>query len=145
MRIVFDLDNTLIEERGIKVRPGAVKLLKRLKSENHTLIIWTNSVRERAIDILKHLRLEEYFSKIITREDYDLEAKDGWKDIRQVKGDVIIDDNPEQERYAKIYGYKAIIVKPFSSFRSVSAEEFESIPKKLNISNNKGFFSKLFG
>ncbi len=39
MRIVFDLDNTLVDEQGKKLRPGAKNLLENLKKDKHTLIL----------------------------------------------------------------------------------------------------------
>ena len=39
MTIIFDMDNTLVDEFGATVRPGMRALLNRLKKENHVLIL----------------------------------------------------------------------------------------------------------
>ncbi len=88
--------------------------------------------------------IEHFFSKIIAREDYDLNSQDGCKDIRRVKGDVIIDDNPEQAVFARKFSYHAFVVKPFTSSRMVSSDEFDSLHKRISKLNG-GFFKKLFG
>jgi len=45
LSVVFDLDGTLISEdsdhEGVILRPGAIKLLKEIRSEGLTLAIWT--------------------------------------------------------------------------------------------------------
>ena len=53
MVIVFDMDNTLVDEFGSSVRPGIVDLLTKLRRGGITLIIWTNSRRDRAKEILR--------------------------------------------------------------------------------------------
>jgi len=57
MHIYFDLDNTLIDEKGETVRPGAYELLNSFKNNNIKLSIWTASVRQRAEPILEKLNL----------------------------------------------------------------------------------------
>jgi len=63
MVIVFDMDNTLVDEFGSSVRPGIVDLLKRLRQSGITLVLWTNSRRDRAREILRIHDLHKYFTK----------------------------------------------------------------------------------
>ena len=143
MRIVFDLDNTLTDESGSYLRPGAQSLLDSLKEDGHTLILWTNSIRIRTKDILSGLDIAKYFTKVICREDYDPDSQDGWKDIRKVGGEVLIDDNPHQKEYGEKYGYKVYVVKPFTSSRPVKASDFTALSDKLKPAP-QGFFRRLF-
>ena len=71
MVIVFDMDDTLADEFGSALRPGIRELLERLRGDGHTLVLWTNSRRTRARDILRLHDLNRYFSSFVFREDYD--------------------------------------------------------------------------
>ena len=88
-KIVFDMDNTLIDEFGSTLRPGITAFLEQLKSMNCELYLWTNSSRDRAKEILIHHKLDHYFSKFIYREDYDPENKGVRKDIRKIGGEIL--------------------------------------------------------
>ncbi len=112
MNIVIDMDNTLADEQGATKRPGIDELLAKLQAEGHTLILWTNSARYRAIIFLKDLDLRKYFEKIICREDYDPNNKGILKDIRLVDGDILIDDNPKEISHMKTIKKKAYWSKP---------------------------------
>jgi len=70
MKIAIDMDNTIIDEFGSTLRHGIIDFLEELSSR-HELILWTNSKRIRTMEILDHFDLRKYFSKIITRENYD--------------------------------------------------------------------------
>lgn len=142
MIIVFDLDNTLINEKASQLRPGALNLIKTLKRDKHKLILWTNSVKSRTLMILKDLKIISYFERIITREDYDPDFKDGLKDIRKVNGDILIDDNPAQKKYARNLNFEVIIVSSYLSYKPISEGEFKDVYKKIQIINKK-FFRKL--
>jgi TFIIF-interacting CTD phosphatase-like protein len=48
------MDNTLVDEFGSTVRPGIINFLEKMQ-ERHELILWTNSKRIRAIEILDYL------------------------------------------------------------------------------------------
>jgi phosphoglycolate phosphatase-like HAD superfamily hydrolase len=85
MTIVFDLDNTLVDALGSTVRPGIAELLGRLHREGHSLILWTNSRKERAQEILRLHNLRQHFQACIYREDYDPDERDVPKDIRRVR------------------------------------------------------------
>jgi len=96
MHIYFDLDNTIIDETGDNVRPGMHELLTSFKHHGVRLSIWTASVRDRAEPILSRLRLKDYFTDFVYRDDYDPNAGYGRskpKDIRFGDGDMLIDDN----------------------------------------------------
>lgn len=131
MIIVFDLDNTIVDEYGQQLRPGIINLLQRLINDNHQLFLWTNSTSQRAEMISNEFGLKRYFKKWICREDYDKENKDGLKDIRKVKGKILIDDNPIQKKEAEGLGYHVIIVKPFTSTRKVDEKEMDQVLSEI--------------
>jgi beta-phosphoglucomutase-like phosphatase (HAD superfamily) len=87
MVVVFDMDNTLVDSFGSMVRPGIVGLLGQLQKDGHTLVLWTNSRRDRAIEILREHNLRRHFKACICREDYDPDEQDVPKNIRRIKGD----------------------------------------------------------
>jgi beta-phosphoglucomutase-like phosphatase (HAD superfamily) len=89
----IDMDNTLIDELGATVRPGIVGFLETL-SKDRKLVLWTNSTKARAIQMLYAHGLREYFSRIIAREDYDPENRDLRKDLGKYDLDILIDDDP---------------------------------------------------
>lgn len=97
--IVFDMDNTLVDEWGATLRPGMVSLLTRLRSDRWQLVLWTNSRAERARDILRHHDLRRYFDQCLYREDYDPDNSGRRKDIRMVGGRLLIDDDPREIDY----------------------------------------------
>ena len=113
MVIVFDMDNTLVDEFGSSVRPGIVDLLKRLRQSGITLVLWTNSRRDRAKEILRIHDLRKYFTTCIFREDYDPAEKGIRKDIRRVKGDVLVDDDPDEIAYVKSLGKTGVLIRSF--------------------------------
>ncbi len=83
-RIVFDMDNTLVDEFGSTVRPGIVTLLDELKKSGKALMLWTNSTAGRAKPILFEHGLHRYFVKYVFREDYDPGQTGVRKDIRAI-------------------------------------------------------------
>ena len=146
MNIVIDLDTTLVDDFGNNLRPGAKKFLISLRKSGHVLILWTNSLRPRAEDILKQHDLAKFFSKVLAREDYDPLGSDGLKDIRKVNGQVLVDDNPAQQKFGKKYGYAVFTVNPFTTFRKVEADELEQVFVKIQKLGSAGSrLKKLFG
>jgi phosphoglycolate phosphatase-like HAD superfamily hydrolase len=131
MVIVFDMDNTLVDEFGASLRPGIIELLVKLKNHEHTLILWTNSRRERAAGIILDNNLRRFFSKFVFREDYDPEEKSVPKDIRKVNGDILIDDDPEEIRYVKSIGKSGLLVKSYRKNGTVEKDEFAELKKYL--------------
>ena len=142
MIIVFDMDNTLADEMGAGLRPGIVAFLQKLKSEKHELKLWTNSKRDRAISILQEHRLKVYFSEWIYREDYDPEDKGIRKDIRRVKGDFLIDDDPREIQFVKSIGKDGFAISSFRKGGSVKVEELDEIYKVIK--SKSGFLRKYF-
>ena len=119
MHIYFDLDNTIIDETGNKVRPGMHELLASFKRHGVQLSIWTASVRERAEPILCKLRLKDYFTDIVCRDDYDPDASWGRtkpKDIRFGDGDMLIDDNHNHVDFVKSIGRQGFRITPYISY-----------------------------
>ncbi|MEM7182210.1 MAG: NIF family HAD-type phosphatase [Spirochaetota bacterium] len=113
MVIVFDMDNTLTDDFGIKTRPGMKDFLQDLRKEKHQLVLWTNSTKDRALAILKEQQLYHLFDKHIFREDYDPQNIGIAKDIRKVKGDMIIDDSPEEIAFARKIKKKFYQIEPY--------------------------------
>lgn len=127
MRIVFDMDNTLVDELGATVRPGIVALLERLKAEKHTLILWTSSAEWRADAILKDHGLKRFFSEIRCREHYDPENTGKPKDIREVNGDILIDDDPKLIDYLKTIRKPGFLISAFRQGLTPDPEELQRL------------------
>ncbi len=113
MHIVFDMDNTLCDELGATARPGIADLLIRLKKDGHSLSVWTSSPKSRAYRILKDHGLWEHFGSIVGREDYDPENKGLPKDIRTVKGEFLVEDDPSQIEFVKNIGLRSFLITPY--------------------------------
>lgn len=123
MKIVFDLDNTLIDELGKGVRPGIVDVLQALKARGHVLTLWTNSRRERAAALLANHKLQHFFSELIFREDYDLQDTGRRKDLRSIRAQVLVDDDPAEIAWNRARGIRAIQVAPYRTRSNVPANE----------------------
>ncbi len=141
MHIVFDMDNTLTDEFGKEIRPGMVKLLSQLKSEGHTLTLWTNSARARALEIIRYHNLKQYFSKFIFREDYDKKNEGLNKDIRKIQADILIDDDPDEISYTRRIGKTGILIQPFRSKSTPDENELTRIYDA--ITKKRGFIKRL--
>jgi TFIIF-interacting CTD phosphatase-like protein len=131
MRIVIDLDNTLTDEFGSSKRPFIDEFLQKLK-EKHYLILWTNSSSQRAKIILFEHDLKKYFSQFIFREDYDPQNKGVKKDITKVNADVIIDDDPDEIRYALKLKKKGILISSYRKGTLVNGNELTSIYNSIS-------------
>lgn len=121
--IVFDMDNTLVDEWGATLRPGMVSLLTRLRNDRWQLVLWTNSRAERARDILRHHDLRHYFDHCLYREDYDPDNSGNRKDIRMVGGRLLIDDDPREIEYVRGLGLAALAVQPYRRGHDLPADE----------------------
>ena len=143
MVIVFDMDNTLVDEFCSSVRPGIIDVLEKLKHNKHTLVLWTNSRRERAKYILSENGLSRYFKATVCREDYDPDETGRMKDIRKVKGDILIDDDPNEIKYVKSIKKKGILVKSYRKRTKLKRSETEEILGE--ISKSGSVFKKWFG
>ena len=140
MKIVFDLDNTLVDELGSTVRPGIIELMNRLQNEDHDLILWTNSRKNRARQILLDHNLKQYFSSFIFREDYDPQEKGLFKDIRKIHGDFLIDDDPEEIKYIKSIKKKGFLVKSYRKNQKPDPGELDELYRCIK--KPKGFFRR---
>jgi FMN phosphatase YigB (HAD superfamily) len=141
--VVFDMDNTLVDELGAGVRPGMRELLEALGREGHVLVLWTSSRRERAVDILREHDLRRHFRRCLFREDYDPEDKGLPKDIRKVGGDVLVDDDPALIDYVRSVGRRGVLVAPYRKGAAVKPGEAEGI--RRDIGRGKRPFGGLFG
>lgn len=140
-RIVFDMDNTLVDEFGSTLRPGITGLLKELKGRGCELYLWTSSTRGRAREILSLHNLDRYFSKCVFREDYDPENRGVRKDIRKIGGQMLIDDDPGEIEHVKRLGLKGYVVKSYRKNSRTSGTEYRDILKLIQA--DAGFFKKI--
>ena len=138
MVVVFDMDNTLVDAFGSMVRPGIVGLLGRLQKDGHTLVLWTNSRRDRAIEILRLHDLRRHFKACICREDYDPNEQDIPKDIRRIKGDILVDDDPEAIAYVRSTGRKGFLIRPYRKGAAADPKELAGLYEAVR--RAKGFF-----
>jgi len=128
MKIVIDMDNTLTDLNGKHVRPGIETLLQMLIKDRHTLVLWTNSPKMRAIDILRDNQLMKYFSEFIYREDYDPSNRGLHKDIGKIGADLIIDDDPAEIEFNKKKKKRGILVKSYmSASTKIGPDEYKKI------------------
>jgi FMN phosphatase YigB (HAD superfamily) len=140
--IVFDLDNTLTDEMGATVRPGMRALLERLRTEGHVLVLWTNSTRDRARSILREHDIDRYFRRCVFREDYDPSDKGTRKDVRSVRGDVLVDDSPEEVAFATSVGVRAFRIASYRKGGQPPAGELDELYRF--VTRPKGLLGKLF-
>jgi FMN phosphatase YigB (HAD superfamily) len=132
MKIAIDMDNTIIDEFGSTLRPGILDFLEEISSR-HELILWTNSKRIRAIEIIDHFDIRKYFAKIISRENYDPREIGLRKDISQYDYDILIDDDPEEIKYCENRGKTGILVEAYRKDKKVNENEFEEIKRKYKL------------
>lgn len=122
-RIAFDLDETLgvpqIEGQtivGWQMRPGCAELLNRLKGE-FELVLWSVSPR-RYVDKALSFGLGRWFSE---SHSWD-ELPCGWKDVRQLRADLLVDDSPHHREAANRVGLAAayVVVPAYGSPEDVA-------------------------
>ena len=143
MIVVFDMDNTLADELGKQARPGAVALLDRLKADGgFELALWTSSTRERARIILAEHGLDGYFGTFIYREDYDPANLGAFKDIRDIGGVYLIDDDPKQIDFVKSVGLGGFLITAYRGGDDPAPGEWEDLWKALKWARLK---HRLFG
>ncbi len=136
--IVFDMDNTLVDEFGATVRPGMAALLRRLRKDGHTLVLWTNSARARAAEILRLHGLRPHFAKCLFREDYDPEDRGLPKDIRKVKAGLLIDDDPALCAFVRARGGRALQVSPYRKGRPADLEQIRELYRAISQAARRG-------
>ena len=154
-KVVFDLDHTLIDEKGESVRPGIFKLLTSLKNNGVELILWTASFKERSEPILQKLGLSIYFDKFVFREDYNTDSR-RWisapKDIRMTGGDILVDDSQKQVDYVNSIGLVGYKMTPYAStepYCNPSTRELEDLHNMIlpnvefSLKTNISLFSKI--
>lgn len=148
MNIVFTLSKTLTDEKLTRLRPGLVVFLERLKKENHNLILWANQNKTETISFLITKKIKKYFSKLITKEDFNPEEEPNpIKNIKIINGDVLIDNDPTQMRFGKKYGYPVILISKFgeNTEEDISEKDWITIHKKIkNVNRNILFKIKKF-
>ena len=131
MTIVFDMDNTLVDEFGTAVRPGMAALLSRLRKDGHTLVLWTHSTRARAREILRLHGLRPHFASCVFREDYDPDELGLPKDIGKVKADLLIDDDPALCERVRATGRHALQVSSYRKGAAASLDEIRELYRSI--------------
>ena len=114
MRIAYDLDGTILGMKdGYKffLRPGIVRKLVVLRKKGHTLILWTFGTRE-WWNMAKKLfpELQKLFDEVYTRDEIPPKVtrnggiQEFIKDVRIVKADLLVDNDPAHLRWARRHG-----------------------------------------
>ncbi|MBF0188709.1 MAG: HAD family hydrolase [Magnetococcales bacterium] len=143
MKIVFDMDNTLTDDFGNRLRPGIEPLLKGLKKSGHTLVLWTNSERRRAKQILSHHDLTDFFSSFLFREDYDPHRKGLPKDIRTIDADLLVDDDPKQIAFVKSVGKEGFEITPYRGRGMGGQRELQALQTLIKQMSKGGGFGAM--
>lgn len=136
MKIVFDLDNTLVDELGATVRPGIAALLAELREAGHVLALWTHSERGRAIRILRDLGLRDHFAELVCREDYDPEDRGVRKDVRRIGGVFLVDDSPEEVTHVRSLGIAAFRISTYRRGGAPDARELDELRRAIRRSGS---------
>ena len=140
LQIIVDLDNTLVDEFGRQVRPGMVEFLETLAADGHQLILWTSSTGQRARAILAEHDLERHFARLICREDYD---DSGPKNIAEIGGQAIIDDDPAQVDAATASGALGLLITAYRGGPDPNPGELGQILKQLRRLAGRGLWGWL--
>jgi hydroxymethylpyrimidine pyrophosphatase-like HAD family hydrolase len=130
MKIAVDMDNTLFDDFGQRMRPGIRELLLDLKEDGHELVLWTSSTRERATRILAEHRVVGLFAACLYREDYDPDNRGVVKDLRAIDADAIIDDDPKHVDFAASIGRIGILVASYRG-RALQADDLARVRARL--------------
>ena len=133
-KVVFDLDNTLICEKGECVREGMFELLDSLSENGIEISIWTASTKARAEGIIDQLGLSRYFIDAVYRDDYDPGATWGKslpKDIRYINGDLLVDDSKKNIGFVESIGLKGFRITPYISYIDTSLDEIEQLHRLI--------------
>ena len=113
--VCFDLDNTLVDDSGLCLRPAMRELLDSLMAQGITLSLWTASTRERAMEVLRWHRLENHFGECVFREDYDPDGEGYPKDITYLNADLLVDDRLANIEFVRQKGKLGFLITPFIS------------------------------
>ena len=157
--VAWDLDNTLVDETGWHVRPGAFAALRILREAHVRQVVWTSSTTARALDILRGLGMDRSFDALIGREGYALDeirknrrAEYHWikkefqgekefqarfeygKNLGVPGYDVLIDDNPKVRGQAAYwdFGYRVEVCEGFTGWTELEFPgDIERLAKKI--------------
>jgi phosphoserine phosphatase len=128
-RIVFDLDGTLV---GFERRPPFRLALNRpmaeaaagLRARGHTLVLWTFGNRPWWREVRRRFPvLRALFREVHTRDDLPGRVTEGRgfpepvKDVRLVRGDVLVDNDPAHYEWARRHGlaHRYVLVPTFGT------------------------------
>ena len=85
------------------------------------------------MEILDHFAIRDYFSKIITRENYDPEEKGLYKNISEYDIEILIDDDIGEIKYNLSKGKIAILVSTYRKNNKVNKNELNKIMQKYKL------------
>lgn len=75
--ITVDIDDTLVVWKNGRYYPhkGHIEIVKMFHKRNHTLIAWSAGGFEWAARVIKELKLEKYFSVVMSKPDWFIDDK----------------------------------------------------------------------
>jgi hypothetical protein len=115
IHIYFDLDETILDEVGVDLRPGIRSLLEKLTSDGHKISLWSASTQDRGLDFLSLHGLATFFRSTVFRDDYDPGCEGHPKDIRFGNGDMLVDNDLAQVEFVQSIGKQGLHVASYSS------------------------------
>ncbi|MFO1531874.1 MAG: NIF family HAD-type phosphatase, partial [Kiritimatiellia bacterium] len=130
--VCFDLDRTLVDDSGLHLRPAMRELLEALAGEGIELSLWTASIRDIAMDILRRHRIDTLFRHFVFRDDYDPEGAGHPKDISYLNADLLVDDSPKHIEFVRKQGRAGFLITPFiNSGAKLPKEELRSLREMI--------------
>jgi len=82
---------------------------------------------------LDYFDIRKYFTKIISRENYDPQEIGLKKDMSQYDADILIDDDCEEIKYNESRGKTGILVEAYRKNKKINENELEEIIKKYQL------------
>jgi len=130
LRVAVDLDGTLVgffkTEKGteeLRLRVEAVDLVRQLKAAGHTVLLWTFGNRTWWNEVVQAFPvLEDLFDEVYTRDDelhhitHARGVAEPVKDIRVLKADMLIDNDPRHREWAIRNGFDPLQYQLVSQF-----------------------------
>ena len=95
MIIAVDFDGTICENKYPDIgdeMPGALRSLRALKTEGHTIILWTCRCGYKLEDALVWLKVRGFKPHWVNQSDPQMIARFGGVDSRKIYADFYIDD-----------------------------------------------------
>ena len=144
-RLKINLHDELLKtKQKIRIFPGVIDFLMKIRKRNIKIILLTNCPRDMLNVKLNETKLWGYFDQIISSEDYGFakETNEFWNYLEKVlnydkKTTVFIDDNPKVLDFAYVNGIKNII-----SINFPDSENKKQVIKHYKSIDNISLFEK---